>query len=112
MTMQTAIRIKLCLLLGAAIFGQAQAQVSLESPAGGWRHSQGEAAGFSQQVNYPASSVNAEGHSGLALVKGHIKGASKERPAQLIINGVSMPLSVDDTGNFQRPWSFGASSNS
>ncbi len=90
----------------------AVAQVTVESPRGGWRYSEGEAAGFRQPVNYPASSVNAIGQSAPALIKGHIQNAVKGRPAKLVVNGVAMPLSFDEGGAFMRPYSFGAGSNS
>jgi uncharacterized protein YfaP (DUF2135 family) len=94
------------------LHGHAAAQANVELPRGGWRYSQGEAAGFRQQVNYPASSVNAAGHSLQALIKGHIDGAQKDKPGLLVVNGSAMPLSTDETGNFERPYSFGAGSNS
>ncbi len=90
----------------------AAAEVSIDTPRGGWRTSAGQAAGFRQQVNYPASSVNSIGHAEQALIKGHIDGAPKDKPAKLVVNGVAMPLLVDESGNFERPYSFGAGSNS
>jgi uncharacterized protein YfaP (DUF2135 family) len=102
-------------VLAALTAGQALADITVEAPRGGWRYSEGEASGFQQEVHYPASSVNAAGHSALALIQGHITGAAKKQarqPAQLIVNGVAMPLSVDEAGRFERPWSFGAGANS
>jgi uncharacterized protein YfaP (DUF2135 family) len=90
----------------------ALAQVAIDSPRGGWRYSEGEAAGFRQEVNYPASSVNASGHAAAALIKGAIANAQNGTPAKLVVNGVAMPLSFDERGDFQRPYSFGAGSNS
>jgi uncharacterized protein YfaP (DUF2135 family) len=90
----------------------AVAQISIDSPRGGWRHSEGAAAGFCQEVNYPAASVNAAGHSALALIKGRIAGAATRQPGKLIVNGAAMPISVDESGNFERPYAFGAGSNS
>ncbi len=91
------------------------AQISMDTPRGGWRDSTGEAAGFRQQVNYPAASVNTVGQSTAALIKGHIaakKKDKKEGPATLVVNGVALPLLVDESGDFSRPYSFGAGSNS
>jgi uncharacterized protein YfaP (DUF2135 family) len=108
-------RIATCLLLAGGWLGlsTASAQIDIESPRGGWRHSAGEAAGFRQQVNYPVASVNAAGHKGLALIKGHIADSKKEDgPAKLVINGIAMPLSLNETGSFERPYAFGAGSNS
>ena len=42
------------LLLVSLAASYAFAEVTLETPRGGWRYSEGEAAGFRQQVNYPA----------------------------------------------------------
>ncbi len=111
------VNLGMVVLLSAAVMMVANAetvhaQVSLETPRGGWRFSEGEAAGFRQEVHYPASSVNASGHKAQALIKGHIASSKKGQPSKLIVNGVSMPLSVDEAGNFERPYSFGAGSNS
>ncbi len=92
--------------------GAEAGSISMELPRGGWRFSEGEPTDFGQEVNYPASSVNASGKSAAALIKGHIDGAVKGKPATLIVNGVGMPLSTDEAGNFSRPHSFGAGSNS
>lgn len=100
------------LLAGMLVAVPAMAQVEIETPRGGWRNSTGEAAGFEQRVNYPASSVNAIGQSELALIKGRIAASKKDVPGKLIVNGVPMPLALDEAGNFQRPYSFGAGSNS
>ncbi|MGZ5790570.1 MAG: YfaP family protein, partial [Burkholderiaceae bacterium] len=107
------IRFTFSLALLLTVMQPAKAQVSVDTPRGGWRYSGGEAAGFLQQVNYPASSVNAAGHSTLALIKGHIAGSNKEQnPAKLVVNGIAMPLSLDEGDNFERPYAFGAGSNS
>ncbi len=89
----------------------AAAQTNIDLPRGGWRYSEGEAAGFQQEVHYPAASVNATGHSTMALIKGHIDSKKKDGPAKLIANGIAMPLSLDEAGNFERPYAFGAGSN-
>lgn len=106
----------LLLALGCLISLQtASAQVEIETPRGGWRHSAGEAAGFQQQVNYPAASVNAGGHGTAALIKGRIAQSAKRKisgPAKLVVNGTAMPLSLDEAGNFARPYAFGVGSNS
>ncbi|HVK53748.1 MAG TPA: DUF2135 domain-containing protein [Burkholderiales bacterium] len=110
--MRLTIGFCMSIVFSICVVGEASAQVVLESPRGGWRFSAGEAAGFRQEVNYPASSVNAAGHSSSALIKGHIAGAVKGSPSQLIVNGVAMPLSVNEGGDFLRPYSFGVGSNS
>lgn len=89
----------------------ASAQITLDAPRGGWRDSAGEPAGFRQQVNYPAASVNASGHRAMALIKGRIDGKRKDGPAKLVVNGVALPLLLDEGGSFERPYAFGAGSN-
>jgi uncharacterized protein YfaP (DUF2135 family) len=97
----------------AASSTAAGAEITLESPRGGWRSSAGEAAGFRQEVNYPASSVNAAGHAASALICGSIARTSKNgSPALLVVNGVPMPLAVDESGRFERPYAFASGSNS
>jgi len=86
--------------------------IEIENPFGGWRHSAGESSGFLQKVNYPASSVNSEGYEKSSLIKGHIAKHTKGKPAKLIVNGIAIPQSVDDSGNFERPYAFGSGSNS
>ena len=94
-----------------ACAGTAFAQASIELPAGGWRYGTNEA-GFIQEVQYPASSVNAGGHNAAALIRGRIAKAPKDRrPGTLVVTGVAMPLSMDETGGFERPYAFAARSN-
>lgn len=96
-----------CLSAAASFAGD----IAIDSPVGGWRHSAGKASGFLQVVNYPASSVNSIGKDAMALIKGHIANHQKEGPATLVVNGIPMPLTLDENGNFDRPYSFGAGSN-
>lgn len=90
--------------------------VKLDTPVGGWRSGapQGEGESFRQTVNYPASSVNTPvGQANTARISGEIKAARKDNePGRLIVNGVSMPLKIDDSGRFDRPFSFPNGSNS
>ncbi|MFZ6656983.1 YfaP family protein [Undibacterium sp. TJN19] len=105
--------IYLCLVSGNIAWVPAVlADNTVETPRGGWRHTSSEEAGFSQVVNYPASSVNTLGQPESALIKGRITGAPKKGPGKLIVNGVNMPLSISETGDYSRPYSFGAGSNS
>jgi uncharacterized protein YfaP (DUF2135 family) len=109
----------LCALLAAAA---APAQVTLDAPRGGWRHSGGEPAQHMQDVNYPASRVNAGGaRSGEdggelgAAIRGRIAGATAakmKQPHLLVVNGVAMPLSVNPDGSFARPYAFPPGANS
>ncbi|MFL6536051.1 MAG: YfaP family protein [Pseudomonas sp.] len=91
--------------------------IKLDTPIGGWRSGApgGEGESFSQTVNYPASSVNTPpGQANTARISGQIKGTPKDtgEPGQLIVNGVSLPLKVDEEGRFDRPFSFPNGSNS
>ncbi|WP_311883638.1 MULTISPECIES: DUF2135 domain-containing protein [unclassified Pseudomonas] len=90
--------------------------VKLDTPVGGWRSGapEGEGESFRQTVNYPASSVNTSlGQANTARISGEIKAARKDNePGRLIVNGVSMPLKIDDSGRFDRPFSFPNGSNS
>jgi uncharacterized protein YfaP (DUF2135 family) len=108
------------LLHGGCAHAQAQRDAptielpTIELPRGGWRSSAGEAAGFRQEVNYPASSVNAAGHGTAALIRGAIATHAKagRTLGTLIVNGVAMPLPLDEAGRFERPYAFGAGANS
>jgi uncharacterized protein YfaP (DUF2135 family) len=83
----------------------------LDNPRAGWRHTLEDRASFLQPVHYPASSVNTEEASAAALIAGHLANAPKE-PATLVVNGVPMPLHVNDDGSYARPYAFGRGSNS
>jgi uncharacterized protein YfaP (DUF2135 family) len=95
----------------------APGRAELDAPLGGWRNSSGERMRYVQKVTYPASDVNTEGEdSPLGLIKGRIAASPKsggdvEQPLTLVVNGVSMPLKTDQ-GEFERPYAFGAGSNS
>jgi uncharacterized protein YfaP (DUF2135 family) len=88
--------------------------VKLDTPVGGWRSGAPEGESFRQTVNYPASSVNTPvGQANTARISGEIKAARKDnQPGRLIVNGVSMPLKIDASGRFDRPFSFPNGSNS
>jgi uncharacterized protein YfaP (DUF2135 family) len=91
----------------------ASSKVTIDAPRNGWRNSAGARETYSQAVNYPASSVNMQEHqSETAQIRGRITGAAKGKPARLIVNGVAMPVAVDETGRYARPYSFGRGSNS
>jgi uncharacterized protein YfaP (DUF2135 family) len=91
----------------------AQAQVTIETPKGGWRNSAGAREEYTQTVNYPASSVNLQpGQSETAQIRGRIAGVGKGKPATLVVNGAAMPLEVAEDGTFGRPYGFGSGANS
>ena len=91
----------------------ALAQATISAPVGGWRNSAGEQEQYTQRVNYPASSVNMQdGQSASAQIRGRIAGAGKGKPGMLIVNGVPMPIELDEKGGYARPYTFGRNSNS
>jgi uncharacterized protein YfaP (DUF2135 family) len=93
------------------------AEIRVDTPRSGWRESPAQQRDFLQEVHYPAASVNTNGRSAAALIRGHIAGMPKtgeeqaRQPARLIVDGIAMPLSVSDDGSFARPWSFGRGSH-
>jgi uncharacterized protein YfaP (DUF2135 family) len=92
-----------------------QAQVTLDTPAGGWRASTEPRHDFMQEVHYPASNVNVNGRNASALIQGRIakatKADAKRGPARLVVDGVALPLLVNEDGRYARPWSFGSGSH-
>lgn len=91
----------------------ARAQVAIDTPNGGWRNSAGAGEQYTQGVNYPANSVNLQpGQAATAQIRGRIAGARKGKPATLVVNGVPMPLEVQEDGTFARPYGFGSGANS
>jgi uncharacterized protein YfaP (DUF2135 family) len=98
--------------------------IHLDAPTSGWRNSaiDVDPRNVVQEVHYPASDVNTpEGQSRLALISGHVRQApkasggkdtaSKNSPQTLVVNGVAMPLKVDESGHFSRPYAFGHGAN-
>jgi uncharacterized protein YfaP (DUF2135 family) len=96
--------------------------IELEAPIGGWRNSFGEEVAYTQVVRYPASTANIEEPSDekdryfqqYARIRGRIAAVPKqgEAPLKLIVNGVPMPLRMNEDGSFSRPYFFGTGSNS
>ncbi|MBF0143377.1 MAG: DUF2135 domain-containing protein [Magnetococcales bacterium] len=113
--------------------------ITLEAPLGGWRNSFGEEVAYTQVVRYPASTANTEEPEDAegvrmqrtALIRGFIgrnpksvdraaDGASSGGdaavpgggpPHTLIVNGVPMPLLLENGREFSRPYFFGTGSN-
>ena len=85
-------------------------------PTNGWRYSDSSQGNFSQTVNYPATHTNTGNHAWSALIEGEIRATPKKndpsKPATMIANGVAMPLAVDESGHYARPYAFGSGSNS
>ncbi|MFN3986011.1 MAG: YfaP family protein [Rhodocyclaceae bacterium] len=88
------------------------AEITLDAPRAGWHAPPSVGAAFTQTVNYPAASVDSRhDQADGARIRGRIAGAAKG-PAQLVVNGVAMPLRVEEDGSFDRPYLFPAGSNS
>lgn len=105
----TSAAVSLVFSAGPAIAGG----VEVDNPLSGWRHQEKDDVSFSQEVHYPAVSVNTGTHKDSALLRGRIANhPKKEKPATLVVNGVAMPLLVEEGGNFARPYAFGSGSNS
>ncbi len=104
------------LLCGLASLA-ARADTALDTPRSGWRNAPAQQQDFVQEVHYPAASVNANGRSEAAMIRGHITASPKaadgapRTPARLIVDGIALPLSTDEKGEFARPWSFGSGSH-
>jgi uncharacterized protein YfaP (DUF2135 family) len=109
-------RILFCFITAILAFQGKSAAVEkivISSPFGGWRNTSGETVKYTQKVNYPAASVNTQkDQSKFALIKGKVTGSLKQLddPFTLIVNGIHMPLKVEN-GRFNRPYSFGSGSN-
>jgi uncharacterized protein YfaP (DUF2135 family) len=112
---------RLCISLAFALPCWAQAQVALDTPAGGWRASSEPRRDFVQEVHYPASHVNTLGRNASALIQGRITQTAKamsptkadaaRAPARLVVDGIALPLLVNEDGSYARPWSFGSGSH-
>ncbi|MDR2189127.1 MAG: DUF2135 domain-containing protein [Azonexus sp.] len=87
------------------------ALAELEMPISGWRIGDPDTP-FTQPVNYPLSRPNLGANvPDSAQIRGRIRSADK-KTATLIVNGNPMPVRLDESGAFARPYSFGAGSNS
>ena len=88
-------------------------RIIIDTPKSGWRNSYGEEVLYTQKVSYPPSSVETqEEQSKSAVIEGRVTMASPDDadPFKLIVNGIPMPLRVEN-GAFSRPYSFSAGSN-
>lgn len=99
-------------LSGLMVQANADSSTTTTRPTNGWHYSDSNQGNFSQTVNYPATHMNSGGHAWSALIEGQIKAMPKGQPATMIANGVAMPLSVEESGHYQRPYAFGSGSNS
>lgn len=110
-----------CGLLLLRLAASAHAQIVLEAPTGGWKHSGEESVQHMQEVHYPANRVNAggqhmdeAGRDRGAAIRGRIANHPKasRAPYLLVVNGLPMPLSVGPDGQFARPYAFPPQANS
>lgn len=104
----------LCAVLAMPL-AAAESAVSIDVPRGGWHAPNDKKAPFTQQVTYPAASVNTLANQAeTALIRGRIAAHAKSsgRPATLVVNGVAIPLRIEQDGSFERPYSFSPGSNS
>jgi uncharacterized protein YfaP (DUF2135 family) len=87
------------------------ASAQFVAPIGGWRQGNPDAP-YTQGVHYPASTPGlAEDTPLSSQIRGRIQKQQKA-PATLVVNGNAMPLRLDESGAFARPYSFSPGSNS
>ncbi len=89
------------------------ALAELIAPISGWRLGDPDTP-FTQPVQYPAvrPGIDADTPES-AQISGRIRAYGKKSDtATLVVNGNAMPVRLDESGAFARPYSFGAGSNS
>ena len=87
------------------------ASAQFAAPVGGWRQGSPDAP-YTQNVHYPVSTPGLFADTPLsAQIRGRIR-AQQKAPATLVVNGNAMPLRLDESGAFARPYSFSPGSNS
>lgn len=102
---------RLLIVFTLSWIGAAAVMAQMETPIGGWRQGDPEAP-YTQTVNYPANSPGIDdGTPESNQIRGLIRVTTKQ-PATLVVNGNAMPLLVDESGMYARPYSFGSGSNS
>lgn len=89
------------------------ALAELDAPIAGWRLGN-PGTPFSQEVNYPAVRPGIDANTPeSAQIRGRIRGHAKNAAtATLVVNGNAMPVRLEESGAFARPYSFGAGGNS
>ncbi|MDR2625977.1 MAG: DUF2135 domain-containing protein [Zoogloeaceae bacterium] len=104
----------LCLGLGLIVplFLSSTSHAQLDAPIGGWRQGNADAP-YTQRVSYPAVTPGLDADTPQEnQIRGRIEKHGKGKVATLVVNGTAMPVRMDETGAFARPFSFGAGSNS
>lgn len=119
LSLSLTLSLSLALSPAAAVAAGTGGGVEIDTPRGGWRAGSREP-GFVQEVHYPASTVTVGDHTPAdAAILGRIRqdlgrrasARADRRPATLVVNGVPMPLELDEAGGFGRPYAFAAGSN-
>lgn len=104
----------LVVAVAACAFGAAQADpdVTMTHPPGGWTYS-----GISDDPGrvsyaYPSNLIERGGQRQRTLIEGRLKqiGSARRTPT-MVVNGNAMPLYTGDDGRFARPYAFGPGSN-
>ncbi|MDR0674366.1 MAG: DUF2135 domain-containing protein [Zoogloeaceae bacterium] len=87
-------------------------QAELSAPVGGWRQGNADAP-YTQRINYPTVTPGLDARTPREnQIRGRIKKYGKGKVATLIVDGLAMPVRMDETGAFSRPFSFGVGSSS
>jgi len=104
---------KALLLVPALALLSAPALAELTAPISGWRLGNPDTP-FTQPVQYPAVRPGIDADTPVsAQIRGRIRAHGKKSDtATLVVNGNAMPVRLDESGAFARPYSFGAGSNS
>ena len=104
---------KALLLVPALALLSAPALAELTAPISGWRLGNPDTP-FTQPVQYPAVRPGIDADMPVsAQIRGRIRAHGKKSDtATLVVNGNAMPVRLDESGAFARPYSFGAGSNS
>jgi uncharacterized protein YfaP (DUF2135 family) len=91
----------------------APALAKLDTPIAGWCLGDPDTP-FTQAVHYPAARPGIDAGTPIsAQIRGRIQARGKAaNTATLVVNGNAMPVRLDESGAFARPYSFGAGSNS
>ncbi len=103
----------LCCGALAATAVQAEPDVQLKGPSGGWTHSGLVEDDSRVTYAYPNNLIDRGGQRHRTLIEGRLKAAAAagRQAPQLIVNGNALPLYTDAQGAFARPYAFGAGSN-
>jgi uncharacterized protein YfaP (DUF2135 family) len=108
-------RVKAMRFVPGLVFALSAAPVlaELDTPIAGWRLGDPDTP-FTQPVNYPAARPGIDADTpASAQIRGRIQARGKApNTATLVVNGNAMPVRLDESGAFARPYSFGAGSNS